>query len=182
MGKLASATKAPRSTAKPPRSSTSMVNHAIKCGAGTPSACRIVANASGPLDSLAIPCCMKPYPTIRRSEMGAQRAIENRLEESHATSRHVITPLHLNSAALLTSAVASSRSSQFSFHRYGRGRQRRHIRQERAESLRHRQVRQNGVAKPRIGQLGQHGRLNRRHYLTGLGPDHREAEDTIVAC
>src|SRR5215471_17299816 len=45
--------KAPRITAKPPRISISMVNNAMKCGAGTPSACRIVANASEPLLSLA---------------------------------------------------------------------------------------------------------------------------------
>src|SRR5262245_40903921 len=40
------------------------------------------ANALGPLDSLAKPCSMKPYPTIRRSGIGAQRAIGNRLDNS----------------------------------------------------------------------------------------------------
>src|SRR5262245_63549918 len=104
MGKLASATNAPRSTAKPPRTSTSMVNHAMTCGAGTPSACRIVTNASGPLDSLATPCCMKPNPTIRRSGMGAQRAIGNRLDETNATSRSVVMLGDLISAALMTVA------------------------------------------------------------------------------
>src|SRR5215831_15268195 len=85
MGTLANATNAPRSTANPPRSSTSMVNHAIRCGAGTPSACRMVTNASGPLESLATPCCMKPTPTIRRNGTGAQRVTERRLDASSAT-------------------------------------------------------------------------------------------------
>src|SRR5262245_47182188 len=64
--------------------------------------------------------------------------------------------------------------------RPGARRERRHIRQERTESLRHRQVRQHGVAELPVRQVGQHGRLNRGHDLTGLGPDHREAEDAIV--
>src|SRR5262245_53711281 len=97
MGTLASGTNAPRSTARPPRSSTRMVNHAIKCGAGTPSACRIATKASGPLDSLAAPCCMKPNPTTKRSGMGAQRAIGNRLDQSSAASRYVIMGGHLDS-------------------------------------------------------------------------------------
>src|SRR5262249_7079035 len=80
IGKLTSATKAPSNTARPPSSSTSMVDHAMRCDAGTPIACRMSANASGPLDSLAKPCAMKPYPTIRRSGIGAQRAIGNRLD------------------------------------------------------------------------------------------------------
>jgi hypothetical protein len=46
----------------------------MKCGTGTPSACRIAANASGPFDSLAMPCCTKPYPTIKRNGSGAHRA------------------------------------------------------------------------------------------------------------
>ena len=32
----------------PPSTSVSIAAHAMKCGAGTPSACRVVANASGP--------------------------------------------------------------------------------------------------------------------------------------
>src|SRR5262245_39267661 len=82
IGKLTSATKAPRSTARPPSSSTSMVDHAMKCDAGTPIACRMSANASGPLDSLAKPCAMKPYPTINRSGIGDQCAIGNLLDNS----------------------------------------------------------------------------------------------------
>src|SRR5262245_60512674 len=104
MGTLASATNAPRSTANPPRSSTSMVNHAIRCGAGTPSASRILTNASGPLKSLATPCCMKPTPTIRRNGTGAQRAIERRLDASSATSRTVVMLGNLTSEALMTMA------------------------------------------------------------------------------
>src|SRR5882762_9748785 len=45
-------------------------------------ACRTIAKASGPLDSLAKPCCMKPYPTISRSGIGAQRAIEVRFRKA----------------------------------------------------------------------------------------------------
>src|SRR6266481_3644217 len=87
IGKLARDTKAPRSIAKPPSSSVSMVNHAVRCGAGTANACRIAANASGPLESLAKPCSMKPKPTIRRNGMGAHRAIANRPGKSNAMSR-----------------------------------------------------------------------------------------------
>src|SRR5258705_5885370 len=87
IGKLIRDTKAPRSIAKPPSNSVSMLAHAVKCGAGTASACRISANASGPLDSLAKPCSMKPKPTIRRNGMGAQRAIGNRPGKSNAMSR-----------------------------------------------------------------------------------------------
>src|SRR5215475_1258180 len=77
---LTNGVKAPRITVRPPNISTTMVDHAMKCGAGVPIACRMAANASGPLDSLEKPCSMKPYPTIRRSGMGAQRAIGNRLD------------------------------------------------------------------------------------------------------
>src|SRR5260370_35776432 len=49
----------------------------------------MVAKASGPLDSLAKPCCMKPNPTIRRSGMGAQRAIANRLDNSKGKARDI---------------------------------------------------------------------------------------------
>src|SRR6516164_7034396 len=58
--------------------STSMVAHAMKCGPGTPMACRILANASGPLASLAKPCSKKPKPTIKRTGMSAHRSIANR--------------------------------------------------------------------------------------------------------
>src|SRR5262245_42310958 len=57
---------------------------------------------------------------------------------------------------------------------------RRHVREERAESLRHRRVRENGVAETRIWQVRQHCRLHRGHDLTGLGADHREADDAVV--
>src|SRR5262245_36742155 len=104
MGRLASATKAPRSTAPPPSSSIPIVSQAIKWGAGTPSACRIMANVSGPLDSLATPCCRKPNPTIRRSGIGAQRAIGSRLNQTDATSRNVVMLGDLRSAALMSVA------------------------------------------------------------------------------
>src|SRR5207253_9522651 len=63
-----------------------MVIHAMKCGAGTARACKIAANASGPLESLAKPCSMKPKPTIRRNGIGAHRAIGNRPGKSNAMS------------------------------------------------------------------------------------------------
>jgi len=56
----------------------------------------------------------------------------------------------------------------------------RHIRQEGAEPLRHRGVRENGIAQRRIRQPGEHHRLHRGHDLAGLGADHREAENTFV--
>src|SRR5262245_56038386 len=73
-----------------------MVHNAMKCGAGTPSACRIVANVSEPLLSLEKPCCKKPNPTMSRSGRGAQREIGNRLNESSATSRTVVMLLPVN--------------------------------------------------------------------------------------
>src|SRR5882724_4870612 len=45
------------------------------------------ANASDPRDSFAKPCAMKPYPTIRRSGIGAHRAIRNRLSCSNGLLR-----------------------------------------------------------------------------------------------
>src|SRR5277367_6429859 len=89
IGMLASGTSAPRSTAKPPNISTKIVSHPMRCGAGTPSACRIAGNASGPLASLAKPCSMKPYPTISRSGIGAQRASGDLLIRSIGRSRHL---------------------------------------------------------------------------------------------
>src|SRR5438128_5177486 len=77
IGKLTRDTKARRSIAKPPSSSVSIVTHAMKCDAGTASACRIAANVSVPLASLAKPCSMKPKPTIRRNGTGTHRAIGN---------------------------------------------------------------------------------------------------------
>ena len=62
----------------------------MKCGPGTPIASRMVAKASEPLASLAKPCSIKPYPTIRRSGMGAQRAIGNRLNIGKGTLRNGI--------------------------------------------------------------------------------------------
>ena len=44
IGMLTSATKAPRRIATPPTNSTRTVDHAIKCGAGTPIARKIVAS------------------------------------------------------------------------------------------------------------------------------------------
>src|ERR1700758_2047740 len=52
-----------------------MVDHAIKCGPGTPIACRILANASGPLASLVKQCSMKPKPTIKSRGTSGQRSI-----------------------------------------------------------------------------------------------------------
>src|SRR6266566_3681121 len=89
IGKLTRVTKAPKIIAKPPTTSVSIVAHAIKCGAGTPSACRMEAKASGPFASLAKPCAMKPYPTIRRSGIGAQRESGNRFHDGDGTSRNV---------------------------------------------------------------------------------------------
>src|SRR4026207_956473 len=47
----------------------------------------MAANASGPLESLAKPCSMKPKPTISRNGIGAHRAIGNRPGNSNAMSR-----------------------------------------------------------------------------------------------
>src|SRR4030088_413159 len=92
---LASDTNAPRSTAKPPNISTRIVSHPIRWGGGTPSACKIAGNASSPLSNLAKPCSMKPYPTIRRSGTGAQRAIEDLLIKSTGRSRHIADRLSM---------------------------------------------------------------------------------------
>src|SRR5262245_42477886 len=86
---LASGTSAPSSTATPPPISTKIVSQPMTCGAGTPSACRMAGNASRPLASLAKPCSIKPYPTIRRRGIGAQRASGALLIRSMGRSRHV---------------------------------------------------------------------------------------------
>src|SRR5262245_10442759 len=56
----------------------------------------------------------------------------------------------------------------------------RYIRQERAEPLCDRQMRDDGVAELRIGQICQHRCLNGSHDLASLGTDHGEAENAIV--
>src|SRR5574339_383525 len=61
-GMLATGTKAPIRTANPPISSTSMVAQAMRSGAGTPRACKVLEKPLGPLESLANPWTMKPYP------------------------------------------------------------------------------------------------------------------------
>src|SRR5262249_37805671 len=82
IGKLASVTKAPRITANPPSISTSMVDQAIRCAPGTPIAWRILANASGPLASLAKPCSIKPKPTIKRRGRRGQRLMAKPCKKS----------------------------------------------------------------------------------------------------
>jgi hypothetical protein len=57
---------------------------------------------------------------------------------------------------------------------------RRHIREELAESLHHRRVREEGVAEPRVWQVCQHRRLRHGDDLAGLGAKHREAENAVV--
>jgi len=42
-------------------------------------------------------------------------------------------------------------------------------------------MRENGVAQNGEGKFGEHRRLHNRHDFTGLGADHREAENAIVA-
>ena len=73
-GMLATDTKAPIRTANPPINSTRMVAQAITPGEGTPRASRVFAKPLGPLESLASPCAMKPYPTIRRNGTAHQAA------------------------------------------------------------------------------------------------------------
>jgi len=62
----------------------------MKCGAGTPIAWRIAANESEPLPSLAKPCSMNPYPTIRRSGIGAQRGEGNRRRKSSEMRNNIV--------------------------------------------------------------------------------------------
>jgi hypothetical protein len=57
---------------------------------------------------------------------------------------------------------------------------RRHIREELAESLHHRRVREDGVAEPRVWQVCQQRRLRHGDDLAGLGAKHREAENAVV--
>src|ERR1700741_252621 len=57
---------------------------------------------------------------------------------------------------------------------------RRHIREERAESLSHSRMRNDGIAKSRIWETRQHCSLHHSHDLSGLGADHREAEKAVV--
>jgi hypothetical protein len=57
----------------------------------------------------------------------------------------------------------------------------RHVREQRAQPLCHRRVREGGVAKLRIRQVCQHRSLHYGHDLTGLGANHRKAEYAVVA-
>src|SRR5215471_16405598 len=57
----------------------------------------------------------------------------------------------------------------------------RHRREEWTQSFRHGGVGEYGVAKPRVGQVRHHRHLYHRHDLTGLGTDHREPENAILA-
>ena len=52
-GRVSRVTNAPAMTLIPPRNSSSEVTHAMRCGWGTPSDARMVANESGPRLSLA---------------------------------------------------------------------------------------------------------------------------------
>ena len=51
-----------------------IVSQAIMCGIGVPIAWTMATKFSGPFSSLAKPWAKKPYPTISRSGIGAQRA------------------------------------------------------------------------------------------------------------
>src|SRR5687767_8093513 len=75
-GTLATDTKAPIRTANPPTNSTRMVAQAMTSGAGTPRACKVLEKPLGPLESLANPWAMKPYPTITRNGAAHQVAID----------------------------------------------------------------------------------------------------------
>ena len=57
----------------------------------------------------------------------------------------------------------------------------RHVREQRAQPLCHRRVRENSVAEHRIWQACQHRHLHCGHHLTGLGANHRKAEYAVVA-
>src|SRR6516162_4940211 len=59
--------------------------------------------------------------------------------------------------------------------------QRRHIREERAEALRHRRVGDNGIAELRVWETGQRRRLHHGHDLAGLCADHCKAENAVIA-
>src|SRR5215472_3965055 len=54
------------------------------------------------------------------------------------------------------------------------------IRQEPSQALGYRQMRDDGVAKPRVWQVRQHRGLHCCHDLARLGANHRESENTIV--
>src|SRR5512145_1736341 len=75
IGMLATDTKAPIRTANPPVNSTSMVAQAMTSGAGTPRAFKVLEKPLGPLESLASPWAMKPYPTITRNGTAHHAAI-----------------------------------------------------------------------------------------------------------
>ena len=53
-------------------------------------------------------------------------------------------------------------------------------REERAQSLRDRQMCDYGVAEHRVRQVCQHRRLHRGHHLARFGTNHRETADAVV--
>lgn len=81
IGMLASVTNLPTRTPKPPSSSVIMLTQAMKCGAGTPSTCRIAAKLSGPRAIFAKPCSTKPYPAIKGNGIGAHGATADRTRD-----------------------------------------------------------------------------------------------------
>src|SRR6267142_5190714 len=55
-----------------------------------------------------------------------------------------------------------------------------YIREERAEGLSHRRVRDNRIAQACVRHARQHCGLNHRHDFTGLSADHRETENAVA--
>ena len=58
---------------------------------------------------------------------------------------------------------------------------RRHIREKRAESFRHRRMCEDGIAQVRTWSARQHSHLYHGHGLAGFGAYHRNAKNVVVA-
>src|SRR5215469_12992610 len=91
-------------------------------------------------------------------------------------------PLRARSTAVNMARVAPASDRVFilALRRSCISRVRWNVRQEPSQALGYRQMRDDGVAKPRVWQVRQHRGLHCCHDLARLGADHCESENTIV--
>src|SRR6516164_9905122 len=91
------------------------------------------------------------------------------------------SPIHRSPVSSKNMASTSSSQHEFERQKACLSLSGRHVREKRAQALRHRRVGNNGIAELRVWETGQHRRLHHGHDLTGFGADHREAEKAVVA-
>ena len=91
------------------------------------------------------------------------------------------SPIHRSPMSSKDMASTSSPQHEFERQKVCLRLSGRHVREERAEALRHCRVCDDSVAKLWIWQVREHRGLNHGHDLAGFGADHGEAENAVVA-